>query len=165
MYIATFIWKFSNLVRLNYEYIHSEVELYSYYITFVASKMMKTKIKREVAGNPFPFVCPCPSLPPPPFLAPGTKAKLGHNWGYVLCFRNKWLKLFFTFHCLFFRSVNATLIAVFSAMHQPSLRRHLHRFPLLCHHQENDPSLGRKWWLFDSKLKVDVYATENWTMY
>ena len=50
-------------------------------------------------------------------------------------------------------------------MHQPSLRRHLYRFPLLCHHQENDLSLGRKWWLFDSKLKVDAYAAENWTMY
>ena len=28
MYIATFISNYSNLVRLNYEYIHSEVELY-----------------------------------------------------------------------------------------------------------------------------------------
>ena len=40
---------------------------------------------------------PLPSF----FLAPGTKAKLGHNWRDVLCLRPKWLELFFTFLCFF----------------------------------------------------------------
>lgn len=59
MYIETFIWNYSNLARLIYEYIHSEVELYIYNLCGV--EMMKTKIKREVGRDPLPLVCPCPS--------------------------------------------------------------------------------------------------------